>query len=79
MATTTVAKPQTSVNVPSKAAAREERAPKGQGAAVPRKALLILHGKRLDDDLVRVAIQQLKSEGHEVGLGAPTGTKIGRV
>eukprot|EP00879_Flechtneria_rotunda_P001176 GHRR01001323.1.p1 GENE.GHRR01001323.1~~GHRR01001323.1.p1 ORF type:complete len:469 (+),score=158.99 GHRR01001323.1:253-1659(+) len=30
------------------------------------KLLLVLHGKRIDDEMIREAIQQLKSEGHEI-------------
>lgn len=41
----------------------DQQRPKG---FVPRKLLLILHGKRIDDDQIRDAIQQLKHEGHEV-------------
>ncbi|WIA07993.1 hypothetical protein OEZ85_007464 [Tetradesmus obliquus] len=37
-----------------------------QQQVAPRKLLLILHGKRIEDDQVRDAIKQLKEEGHEV-------------
>jgi hypothetical protein len=37
-----------------------------QQHVAPRKLLLILHGKRIEDDQVRDAIKQLKDEGHEV-------------
>lgn len=31
-----------------------------------KKLLIILHGKRIDDDFVRGAIDQIRAEGHEV-------------
>lgn len=33
-----------------------------------KKLLIILHGKRIDDDSVRCAIQQIREEGHEVSV-----------
>lgn len=31
-----------------------------------KKLLIILHGKRINDDFVRKAIEQIRAEGHEV-------------
>lgn len=65
MATATATRPKSGESAANKAPKHEDQAPNEKEAA-PRKLLLILHGRRLDDDLVREAIQQLKSEGHEV-------------
>lgn len=37
-----------------------------QQQVVSRKLLVILHGKRIEDDQVRDAIKQIQEEGHEV-------------
>jgi hypothetical protein len=55
--------------------------PDGQGQqqqqVAPRKLLLILHGKRIEDDQVRDAIKQLKDEGHEVMAAAASWSSAG--
>jgi hypothetical protein len=50
--------------VPATSAGPDQQGQQQQVA--PRKLLLILHGKRIEDDQVRDAIKQLKDEGHEV-------------
>jgi hypothetical protein len=53
-----------------KAAAAAATARGGSGSGLDPKAtrslLIILHGKRAEDDLVRGAISNLKAEGHQV-------------
>eukprot|EP00882_Tetradesmus_deserticola_P028680 GHRQ01031952.1.p1 GENE.GHRQ01031952.1~~GHRQ01031952.1.p1 ORF type:complete len:259 (+),score=93.48 GHRQ01031952.1:428-1204(+) len=50
------------------AAAAGRAAGSGLDPNTSRKLLIILHGKRVDDELVRGAILRLKAEGHQISV-----------
>lgn len=47
-------------------AAQSDHEPATPSAPPRRRLLLVLHGKRMDDDSIRDAVTQLRQEGHSV-------------